>query len=72
MANPIPVKHRDEFIRWMRSEMEATPGTPSEWDMLNAAEEYLIKKKFQRGNPQDAVNYYLRFRNINPQQGESV
>lgn len=70
MSNPIPVKNREGFILYMAN-MERMKGD-DEWALLDAAEEYMIAKKFQRGNPQDALNYYTRLRNLNTQQGESI
>jgi hypothetical protein len=59
VSNPIPVKHRDEFIRWMRSVQESAPEV-SHWEMLDAAEEFLIVKKFSRGDPHSAVQQYYK------------
>ncbi len=60
MSNPISVKHRHEFIRWM-VEHEIDVGE-DEWTLLHAAEEFLILKKLQRGNPLDAVKFYKTWR----------
>lgn len=70
MSNPIPVKNRDGFILYM-SNMERQVGD-DEWALLDAAEEYMIAKKFQRGDPQRALEYYIGLRNQHTQQGEPL
>lgn len=61
MSNPIATRNRPEFLAYM-SEIEVTCPTHTlmEWWLLDMAEEFMIKKKYSRGDPQSAVNYYLK------------
>lgn len=60
MSNPIPTKRRDEFVAYMREHDKG-----DEWALLDAAEEYLIWRKY-RGDPLSAVNQYLKLAAVPP------
>jgi hypothetical protein len=62
MANPIPVKHRAAFLKYMRDRDRNIDDDQQEWDLLNTAEEFMIEKKLQRGSPYDALLQYHKLR----------
>lgn len=53
--NPIPTRDRAEFFEHMK---KAEDG--DEWLLLDTAEEFMIKKKYGRGDPHSAVQQYLK------------
>lgn len=73
MANPISTKYRPLFIEYMSKVNVTTTvhGLPlmeedKHWKLLDQAEEFLLWKKL-RGNPYDAMQFYLRSINDRPQ-----
>lgn len=59
MSNPIPVRDRPAFLAWMR-ERDVVPAPRREWHLLEAAEEFMLAKRYARGDPQTAVDVYER------------
>lgn len=60
MSNPIPVKDRAAFKAHMDERKEALSWhtTNIELLMLDEAEEFMIKKRYLRGDPDTALRYY--------------
>ena len=54
MSNPIPVRHRAAFLEHMRAGTDQT----NHWAMLDLAEEFMLERKYGRGDPATALRFY--------------
>lgn len=57
--NPIPSRDRNAFVEHMKA---AEAATSDEWQILDAAEEFMIKRKYHRGDPATALEQYRRIK----------
>lgn len=61
--NPIPTADRQDFFAAMAAiETEAAGLADSYWLMLDAAEEFMVARRYQRGDPVGALKQYRRMK----------
>lgn len=58
-GSPIPQRDREAFMAHMKA---AETITADEWQLLDAAEEFMIKRKYHRGDPASAITQYERMK----------
>lgn len=62
-SNPIPTRDRKAFVAAMSAIEKASAGLAgSYWQLLDAAEEFMLAKHYQRGDPLAALKQYRRLK----------
>lgn len=56
---PIPTRDRAAFLEHMNA---AEAVTADEWQLLDAAEEFMLKRKYHRGDPASALAQFERLK----------